>query len=229
MKNPIPYVQVNADVAEESITEREGMVIDVPPEDTLNDTERRRNSQWNNTTSVELARAESRPRSSDDDANTTYGLNLWGDAMGHMREISEFARGDNPDEVGAMTLDSDSITGERRLAEELAVELERQRLTMQYHHEVPGFQSWFNRFHTWDSKECENLCGDSKECEDLCGDSNMSFQTEGERERRRESLNCNSSDGEGMSPLEAICTGWLLVDHKVPRGTELLRAIRLVA
>eukprot|EP00956_Cyclotella_meneghiniana_P000478 scaffold553_cov70-Cyclotella_meneghiniana.AAC.4 len=157
------YVQVNADVAEESITEREDVVIEVPQEDTLNDTERRRNSQRNSMT---------RPCSSDDDADTTYGVNLWGDAMEHMREISEFARGVNPDEVGAMNLDSDSIKEERRLAEELADELERQRLTMQYHREVPGFQSWFNRFEI--DTEFEHLW-DSKECEDLCGDSNMSI------------------------------------------------------
>ena len=97
------YMQDSASVAEESITEREDMVIDVPQEDIVNDAERQRMSQWNSMTSVELVRTESRPRDGDE-----FG----GDAMEHMREIMEFAQGDNQDEVGAIMNDE-----ERSIAE----------------------------------------------------------------------------------------------------------------
>ena len=155
------FVQVSAHTTLESIMIREDIDIDESDGDSLYDIERRRNSLGISLTVVELACTESRPRSSDDDAVTTFGVNLWGDAMEHMRKISEFACGDNPGEVGAMNMDSDSNNEERRLAEELADELERQRLTMQYHREVPGFQFWFDRFeidtefeYSWDLNEC---------------------------------------------------------------------------
>ena len=98
----------------------------------------------------QLARTESRPRTSDN-AFIPIGVNLWGDAMEHMREISEFAHGGSSVEVRAIGMDSDSNGNASTEvafwnADERAVELELARLTMQYHREVPGFQSWFDRF-----------------------------------------------------------------------------------
>ena len=110
--------------------------------------------------------------------------------MEHMREISEFVHGGSSVEVGAIGMDSKSNGNasaevafwnakERRWEQEMeyqrylddvwttlvnakerTVELEQARLTMQYHREVPGFQSWFDRFeidteydYLWDSNE----------------------------------------------------------------------------